>query len=36
VIALVGFLLWRAVRGSRGQTGSTVGEFAALDADAIR
>jgi len=36
VIALVGFLLWRAVRATRGQTGSTVGEFATLDAEAIR
>jgi spermidine/putrescine transport system permease protein len=36
VIALVGFLLWRAVRRARGQTGSTVGEFAALDAEAVR
>ena len=36
VIALVGFLLWRAVRHVRGQTGSTVGDFASLDADAIR
>jgi spermidine/putrescine transport system permease protein len=36
VIAVVGFVLWRAVRGSRGQSGSTVGEFAALDAEAIR
>ncbi len=35
-IALVGFLLWRAVRGVRGQTGSTVGEFAALDAETVR
>jgi hypothetical protein len=31
----VGFLLWRGVRAARGQTGSTVGEFAALDADAM-
>ena len=36
VIAFVGFLLWRGVRAARGQTGSTVGEFAALDADAVR
>jgi spermidine/putrescine transport system permease protein len=35
VIALVGFLLWRAVRGTRGQGGSAVGEFAALDAETI-
>jgi spermidine/putrescine transport system permease protein len=36
VLALVGFLLWRAVRTARGQTGSTVQEFAALDADQMR
>jgi spermidine/putrescine transport system permease protein len=36
VIAVVGFVLWRAVRAVRGQTGSTVGDFAALDTDAIR
>ena len=36
VIALVGFLLWRGVRAARGQTGSTVGEFAALDAETVR
>jgi spermidine/putrescine transport system permease protein len=36
IIALVGFLLWRGVRAARGQTGSTVGEFAALDAEAVR
>ena len=36
VIALVGFLLWRGVRAARGQTGSTVGEFAALDAEGVR
>jgi spermidine/putrescine transport system permease protein len=35
VIAVVGFLLWRGVRAARGQTGSTVGEFAALDAEGI-
>lgn len=35
-IALLGFLLWRAVRAARGQTGSTVGEFAALDAETVR
>ncbi len=33
VIAAVGFLLWRAVRAARGQTGSTVQDFAALDAE---
>jgi len=36
VIALLGFLLWRTVRAARGQAGSTVGEFAALDAETIR
>ena len=36
VIAIAGFLIWRAVRGVRGQTGSTVGEFAALDAETVR
>ena len=36
VIALVGFLLWRAVRATRGQEGSAVGEFATLDAEAVR
>ena len=36
VIALVGFLLWRVMRAARGQTGSTVGEFAALDAESVR
>src|SRR5262245_54464551 len=36
LISLVGFLLWRGVRAARGQTGSTVGEFAALDAEAVR
>ncbi|HUG64279.1 MAG TPA: ABC transporter permease [Gaiellaceae bacterium] len=36
VIALVGFLLWRVVRATRGQTGSTAREFAALDAETIR
>jgi spermidine/putrescine transport system permease protein len=35
VIAVVGFLLWRGVRAARGQTGSTVGEFAALDVEGI-
>jgi spermidine/putrescine transport system permease protein len=35
VVALFGFLLWRAVRSVRGQTDSTVGEFATLDADAL-
>jgi spermidine/putrescine transport system permease protein len=34
-IALVGFVLWRIVRAARGQSGSTVREFAALDADAM-
>jgi hypothetical protein len=36
VIAVGGFLLWRAVRATREQMGPTVGEFATLDADAIR
>jgi spermidine/putrescine transport system permease protein len=31
VIAAVGFLLWRAVRRVRGQTGSTVEDFAGLE-----
>lgn len=31
VIALVGFLVWRGVRRVRGQTGSTVQEFARLE-----
>ena len=35
VIALVGFVLWRAVRRTRGQTGSTMSEFAGIDADAM-
>jgi spermidine/putrescine transport system permease protein len=35
VISLVGFLLWRAVRAARGQTGSSVGEFATLDAEGV-
>ena len=35
VIALVLFLVWRAVRRARGLTGSTVGEFATLDSDAV-
>ena len=36
VIALVSFLLWKAVRAARGQTGSAVQEFATLDAETIR
>jgi hypothetical protein len=36
VIAVVGFLLWRAVRATREQMGPTVGEFATLDAESIR
>ena len=36
VIALVGFLLWRAVGRVRGQTGSTVRDFARLEADPTR
>ena len=36
VIALVSFLLWKTVRGARGQTGSAVQEFATLDAETIR
>jgi spermidine/putrescine transport system permease protein len=35
VIAAVGFVLWRAVRGVRGQSGSAVGEFATLDAEGL-
>lgn len=35
VIALVGFLLWRVVRATRGQSGSTVAEFATLDAESV-
>lgn len=35
-IALVGFLLWKAIRTARGQTGSAVKEFATLDADHFR
>lgn len=35
-IALVWSLLWKAVRAARGQTGSALQEFAALDADTIR
>jgi spermidine/putrescine transport system permease protein len=34
VVALVLFLVWRAVRATRGQTGSTVGELAALESEA--
>jgi spermidine/putrescine transport system permease protein len=36
VIAVIGFLLWRVVLSARGQTGSTVGDFAALDAEPVR
>jgi spermidine/putrescine transport system permease protein len=36
VIAAAGFVLWRIVRSTRGQTGSTVGEFAAIEADPAR
>ena len=36
VIALVGFLLWRAVRRTRGQAGRRSVRFAALDAEAVR
>jgi len=36
VVALVWFLLWKAVRAARGQTGSAVQEFATIDADTIR
>jgi spermidine/putrescine transport system permease protein len=36
VIAVAGFVLWRIVRATRGQTGSTVGEFAAIEADPAR
>jgi spermidine/putrescine transport system permease protein len=36
VIAVLGFVLWRIVRASRGQTESTMREFAALDSEAIR
>lgn len=35
-IALVGFLLWKAIRAARGQTGSAVKEFVTLDADHFR
>jgi len=35
-IALVGFLLWRVVRATHGQSGSTVAEFATLDAESVR
>jgi spermidine/putrescine transport system permease protein len=35
-VALLWFLLWKAVRAARGQTGSAVQEFATLDADTIR
>ena len=36
VIALVLFLVWRAVRTTRGQTGSAVEDFATLETDAAR
>jgi spermidine/putrescine transport system permease protein len=36
LIAVLGFVLWRTVRRARGQRGSTVGEFATLDAEAVR
>jgi len=36
VVALVGYVLWRAVRAARGGTGSAVQEFATLDAEPIR
>jgi spermidine/putrescine transport system permease protein len=36
VIAVVGFLLWKAVRTARGQTGSAVEDFATLDAEPTR
>ena len=35
-IAALAFVLWRAVRAARGQTGSALHEFATLDADTIR
>jgi len=35
-IALVGFLLWKAIRAARGQTGSAVEEFATLKEDPVR
>ncbi len=36
VVALVGFLLWKGVRAARGQTGSTVQEFATLESEPTR
>jgi spermidine/putrescine transport system permease protein len=36
VIATLFFLVWRGVRRTRGQTGSGVGELAALESDAAR
>jgi len=36
VTAALAFVLWRAVRAARGQTGSALHEFATLDADTIR
>jgi spermidine/putrescine transport system permease protein len=36
VIATLFFVVWRAVRATRGQTGSGVGELAALESDATR
>jgi len=36
VVAVVGYLLWRAVRAARGGTGSGMREFATLDAEPLR
>jgi spermidine/putrescine transport system permease protein len=36
VVATLFFIVWRGVRATRGQTGSGVGEFAALESDATR
>jgi len=36
VVAVVGYLLWRAVRAARGGTGSGMQEFATLDAEPLR
>jgi len=36
VVALVGYFLWRAVRATRGGTGSALQEFASLDSEPLR
>jgi spermidine/putrescine transport system permease protein len=36
VVALAGYVLWKAVRASRGGRGSAVQEFATLDAEPLR